>query len=416
VIDNRRYGAPVLVDQNGTVATRLTRLPLDARKIREFWLQDLIRRHPEILPVGNIEPAFSPLISVGMEVPTAVGSIDNLYVSPSGYVTLAETKLWRNPEARREVVGQIIDYAKDLRRWSFQDLDERVRAYNKVHRGGDIGILETLRLYEQLDEQDEASIVDTISRNLERGRLLLLVVGDGIRESVEEMAAFLQSTPQLHYTLALVELEIYKFDHDPDADRVLVVPQIVAKTSEVVRAVVRVEGPQGSSIQVGVDTGSETKKTGAKRSTLTESDYYSQLAQNVPPDQVAFAKRLASDMEGLGCRIDWKQGSYVAKLRDPAGSGNLISIIVVPTDGRTWIGPMGEQLKRLGLTDDIAIAYARDTARLFPGIVPVPNDPTAWKGAVTLEMLQSHYDEFLAVVRGTLEQIKTLLNSDEEST
>jgi hypothetical protein len=165
-----------------------------------------------------------------------------------------------------------------------------------------------------------------------------------------------------------------------------------------------------------VDTGSETKKTGAKRSTLTESDYYSQLAQNVPPDQVAFAKRLASDMEGLGCRIDWKQGSYVAKLRDPAGSGNLISIIVVPTDGRTWIGPMGEQLKRLGLTDDIAIAYARDTARLFPGIVPVPNDPTAWKGAVTLEMLQSHYDEFLAVVRGTLEQIKTLLNSDEEST
>ena len=29
---------------------------------------------------------------------------------------LIECKLWRNPEARREVVGQILDYAKVLTR------------------------------------------------------------------------------------------------------------------------------------------------------------------------------------------------------------------------------------------------------------------------------------------------------------
>ena len=43
-----------------------------------------------------------------------------------GYLTLVETKLWRNPEARRTVVAQIIDYASHLSTWTYDDLRQAV--------------------------------------------------------------------------------------------------------------------------------------------------------------------------------------------------------------------------------------------------------------------------------------------------
>jgi len=85
---------------------------------------------PHSSKIGSTESVFSPLISIGREVPTNAGSIDNLYLSSQGYLILVETKLWRNPEARREVVGQIIDYAKEISKWSFKQLEDQVRSYS----------------------------------------------------------------------------------------------------------------------------------------------------------------------------------------------------------------------------------------------------------------------------------------------
>ena len=45
---------------------------------------------------------------------------------PLGRLTLAEFKLWRNPQARREVIGQILDYAKELASWRYADLQREV--------------------------------------------------------------------------------------------------------------------------------------------------------------------------------------------------------------------------------------------------------------------------------------------------
>jgi hypothetical protein len=50
---------------------------------------------------------------------------DNLYLSTGGYPVLVETKLWRNPQARREVVSQALDYVKDLVNRDFAWLAER---------------------------------------------------------------------------------------------------------------------------------------------------------------------------------------------------------------------------------------------------------------------------------------------------
>src|SRR5437762_12336259 len=85
----------------------------------EEWLQELLYRHSSILPVGLIDEAFAPAIPIGREI----AAIDNLFISPKGLLTIVETKLWRNPEAHRTVVAQILEYAHTLETWHYGDLD-----------------------------------------------------------------------------------------------------------------------------------------------------------------------------------------------------------------------------------------------------------------------------------------------------
>ena len=47
----------------------------------EAWIQNLIAANPSILPIVDIEPAFTPAISVCMELPLPTGFLDNLLVT-----------------------------------------------------------------------------------------------------------------------------------------------------------------------------------------------------------------------------------------------------------------------------------------------------------------------------------------------
>jgi hypothetical protein len=58
-----------------------------------------------------------------------------LFINPDGYVKLVETKLWRNAEARCEVIGQLLDYVKELTKLTFGNLDKKVRKINKLLSG-----------------------------------------------------------------------------------------------------------------------------------------------------------------------------------------------------------------------------------------------------------------------------------------
>ena len=163
-------------------------------------------------------------------------------VTPSGLPVLVECKLWRNPEGRREVVGQILDYAKELSRWSSSDLQREVSRCLK--RGGN-PMLDLVRAADPA--LDEIRFNDALTLNLRRGRFLLLIVGDGIREGVEAIVEYLQVHAGLHFSLGLIELPIYLM---PDGSR-LVVPRILARTQMITRYVVQV--PDGHTLQEAGD-------------------------------------------------------------------------------------------------------------------------------------------------------------------
>ena len=80
---------------------------------------------------------------------------------------------------------------------------------------------------------DEGVFVDNVTRHLRRGEFLLLIVGDGIREGVENIVDFVQKHSGLHFNLALVEAALYR----DTAEHVIVQPRVLCRT-EIVRRVV----------------------------------------------------------------------------------------------------------------------------------------------------------------------------------
>ena len=216
-----------------TPSETLRRIPFGARSsaggIDEETLRDLLFDHPNVLPTRAIDAAYAHPVAICKELSTRAGFVDAVYVNPLGKLILAEFKLWRNPQARREVIGQILDYAKELTSWSYEDLQREVS--RSLDRSGNV-LFELVR--ELKADLVESEFVDSVSRQLTRGEFLLLIVGDGIREGVENIVDFVQKYSGLHFSLALVEAALYR---DID-DRIVVQPRCLARTEVVQRFVV----------------------------------------------------------------------------------------------------------------------------------------------------------------------------------
>lgn len=236
----RQHASPLLIGKERGDVWRLEPLSVSggAEAVSEAEIQALIFAYPTCLPITEIDPLFEGPVPLCTELNTPAGPIDILMVTPLGLPVLVECKLWRNPQARREVVGQIIDYAKELSRWSSADFQREVS--RRLKREGN-PVLDLVRATGH--QVDEVDFNDALTLNLRRGRFLLLIVGDGIREGVEAIAEYLQSHAGLHFTLGLVELPIYG---TPAGDR-LVVPRILARTLAISREVVAV--PDGFALE-----------------------------------------------------------------------------------------------------------------------------------------------------------------------
>lgn len=230
------YAPPILLSESGA-SRQLERIPFGSSSDGSFgeaWLQKSLYDFPACLPVREIDPNLGGLIPLCMEIETGAGPADILFVTETGRLVLVETKLWRNPESRREVVGQILDYAKQLASWSYEDLDKAVRSARADPRTGISKLVAEKSL-----AFDESAFIDAVNHCLKTGSFVLLIVGDGIRQGAEALVAFLDRFSNLRFHLALVEVAAYKI---PDGGRLLQ-PRILAKTEIIERTILM--GPTG---------------------------------------------------------------------------------------------------------------------------------------------------------------------------
>ena len=374
----------------------------------ENWLQQLLFETPEVLPIGEIDSAFAPAVPLCRELPTAAGSIDLAYVSEQGLLSIVECKLWRNPEARRVAVSQILDYAKEISRWSYEELNHAVRGAAK--RPEDTNALFDL-VREQNDTIDEQAFVDDVTRNLESGRFLLLVVGDGIREGVERIADYLKQSAGIRFTFGLVELAIFDMP-DGLASGIIVEPRVLARTFEIERAVVRL-ADAGVVVEDPPSPGPPSPDGEGRRTPITEREFYAQIARV----DATFPARLRSFFERCrrdGLEVTLSRASYILHWR--RNDGRKVNFGTLFPNGDLYTNYIVESAKEIG-DPQIGVDYLEAVARLVPDAT-LKRDGNYWTWCVVvggrkpkIADVLKRSDEWLAAIGRTIVALNRL---DEE--
>jgi len=188
------------------------------RYATEQELQDFLINYPSLMPLDEAEANPLPLLPIGREVPVASGFIDVLYLDASGLLTIAETKLKRNPEARRDVIGQILEYAAGIATWSDQNLVAQAESFlSSEYAPGQYKGLTFEAAVNKLGAQaateverqiDVASLRAKIGDALRNGQVRLIVAVDEIHDSLKATITFLNTHSNFDiYLLQLIRFE-----------------------------------------------------------------------------------------------------------------------------------------------------------------------------------------------------------------
>src|SRR6516165_656980 len=224
------YSDFFIIDKPGQPPRQATKLTLgDTLGRDEKWLRDLLFAQPGLLPIADIDTSFGPLLPLCKELRTEAGPLDIAFINQHGLLTLVECKLWRNPESRRKVVAQTLHYASAISNWSYSDLQRKVS-----QALGRQGNLPFQIAYAADNTVRENSFVDAVSRNIKRGKFLLLIVGDGIREDLSTLAGLINRNAASGFSFGLVEVGLY----DLMEEGLAVQPRVVAKTHLIERHIV----------------------------------------------------------------------------------------------------------------------------------------------------------------------------------
>lgn len=170
---------------------------LEERPYRdEDLLQTLLEKYPELLAGEQINEA-SPrrwlLIDREMGVPIEEGggdhmSLDHLFLDQDGIPTLVEVKRSTDTRIRREVVGQMLDYAANaVAYWPVESIRARFEAAVDDH---DRQLASFLEL-EEPDEQTIEGFWGNVKTNLQARKIRLVFVADVIPATLRRIVEFL---------------------------------------------------------------------------------------------------------------------------------------------------------------------------------------------------------------------------------
>ena len=391
VMGEHADGAPILI--SGEQSTPLARVNEHAHD--ERWLQTLIHRHPACLPIGEIEPAFDRLTPVCMELPVSSGSVDNLLMTPEGNIVIVEVKLWRNPESRRTVIAQALDYATAMFRMNYEDLESAVTGADFGDGQRPSSLYDLFR--DHPDVLPEGAFVDRVNRNLTLGRIVVLVVGDGIRSQTEELVSGLQAHANFHFTFALVEMPIFRRGNgSDDADELLVVPRPLLQTRMVDRFVVTVHGGH-----VDVQDRSGKTERSPRRTGISEEQYWEAIENEFGSKSRQKLAEFVVSLDELGVVADVKK---TLRIRWPMSDGRKLNLGYITKDGNIYT----DWVERM-VGKDLGLRYNEGLAKAWGGTV-IKGDTMMWVGHqdrsdFRINDVEQKYGEWRELIRRFLNEL-----------
>jgi hypothetical protein len=249
----------------------------------EDVLQRLVAEHPELLPLALSEgEGTARWLLVAREAGIADDSggdrfaVDHVLLDGEGVPTLVEVKRSTDTRIRREVVGQMLDYASHfVIHWTA----ERVQAHFEATCAA-LGVDSAERLAEHIGtETDPETFWQRVKTNLLARRVRLLFVADRIPPELRRVVEFLNAVTDPVEVLA-VEVPQYT-----GRGMKTFVPRVIGQTVE-----------------------ARERKHGEKRR-WNEADFFAALERAATPGEVAVARRLFAWALERKLRIWWGQGS-----------------------------------------------------------------------------------------------------------
>ena len=289
----------------------------------ESWFRDAIFEAPSIVieacrAAGVTDDDWYPW---AREFRTEVGPIDVLLVSSQGKVAIVETKLSSNPELRRQVLAQTLDYLAHLPE-AFDDSMPPIPL-----DGNGLAVAD----------------VDDIRESVAAGDVLLIVASDDIDPRVARLSQSLIAENLVKgWELALVDMALFK-PKDPASTEYLVVPTVrnlvLKESRQVVRIIVQGETPRARIQVERLMAVPEESESG--RRVWNEDLFFERLAAAASPETVSSVRKLFDFARPLG-EISWGSGVANPSMNPRFMPGSTRAPITVRHDGRldfklSWI-------------------------------------------------------------------------------
>jgi len=173
----------------------------------EIELQEVVKHHPELLPIEDFGMA-GPLLVIGRETPLPSGAVDLAGLSRAGDLLLVEFKIGpANPDFRH-ATSQLLDYGSDLWGMSVEDL-ERTVALPYFHGplcpegspGHRAGSLEEAarRAWPDASDDDLAACWDRLAGALRSGAFHYVVAAQRFTEPALRTIRYLEETSRASF-------------------------------------------------------------------------------------------------------------------------------------------------------------------------------------------------------------------------
>ena len=384
-------GTPVAIKGDASWPLKKIRIGGNDSPFDEGWLQNLLHRHPCCLPMDQIEPALQDLVPVCMELALPCGFLDNFFMTPDGDIVIAEVKLWRNPEMRRTVIAQTLDYATALFNMDYETLEKAILKSEFCAERPE-------KLYDLFGNADvlaEPDFVDAGNINLKNGRIVVLVVGDGTNTNLENLAEGLQSHAGFHFTFALVTLTI--FEGGKNEDDFLVVPCTLAKTFIVERGIVRIDDQRA---EISAAKTFPKSSSPSARMSITSEQFFNAMRERHPelPDKL---KAFIDKLETIGVYSEFKR-SLNFKWEPPTGKPVNLGYIML--NGQLWTDASSSS------SMDNRYTYLEKLANIFEGEVLVSDKGVGFvtinDKAPYIETVMDKFDDWFEVIKAYQETFR----------
>jgi len=324
----------------------MTEQPYDTEEV----LQRLLADYPSLLAgeqVNTAAPRRWLLVSRETSLPSEEGgasrwSVDHLFLDQAGILTIVEVRRSSDTRIRREVIGQMLEYAANaVVYWPVETLRAQFEAHCEA-----VGNDPNERIAEALDHDDPEALWQMVQTNLQVGRVRLVFVADSIPPELRRIIEFLNGQMNPAEVIG-VEVKQYV-----GQGQQALVPRVVGQT-------------QQAAAQKAI--GGSSSRQWDEPSFLTELEVWTN------PEGAIVAKQTLDWAVRYNLRIRWgkglTEGSMCPLLEHQNGSNYLFAMT---TPGRVSI-QFANLMKSSGFEDESARLELLHKLNAIQGI-QIPED------------------------------------------